>query len=112
MTVIDYEQRGAGDWFILSRAIGNFNFELSMGTGRTGRTGSSPNTNNVNGPSGNTANAGTEGDVDLTPASGFGATMMGGGLLSMPFLVLLEQQWLEELPLTVNLQSSPHPMMA
>ena len=49
MTGIDYEQRGAGD---------EFNFKLSMGTGRIGRTGSSPNTNNENSPSGNTANAG------------------------------------------------------
>ena len=41
MTGIDYEQRGAGDRSIPNRALSNFNFELSTGTGRSGRTGSS-----------------------------------------------------------------------
>mmetsp|Transcript_2057 Transcript_2057/g.3901 ORF Transcript_2057/g.3901 Transcript_2057/m.3901 type:complete len:908 (+) Transcript_2057:166-2889(+) len=68
--MVDYEQRGAGDRFIPSRALSNFNFEL-LGSG---------NASNANGGNGGNGVAGVE-DGDLAPAPSFGATMMGGGTI-------------------------------
>jgi len=87
---MDYEQRGAGDRFIPSRACSNFNFELATGT----RAGAAGNNNvqsqargNGNGnrmTSGNNTGRGgamVDDIVDLNPAPSFGATMMGGGAI-------------------------------
>jgi len=76
LSVDCYERNGAGDRFIPSRALSNFNFELSAGTGNGGN-------NHRGGPSSSNGGA-ADGDAPLATAPSFGATMMGGAPVPDP----------------------------
>jgi len=84
--LIDYEARsGAGDRYIPSRALSNFNFDLSTGGKRRSHY---INTNGVNnGGSGRGASASAAETVidtdilNINPQPSFGETMMGGGTI-------------------------------
>ena len=76
--LVDYEARsGAGDRYIPSRALSNFNFDLS-----TGASAGGGRQQLISG--GNYIGGGSVVDdivSDIRPASSFGATMMGGGVI-------------------------------
>ena len=79
MAGVDYERSGAGDRFIPSRALSNFNFELSAAGTNASPAHNSNGHGNASG-GGNGVGAPPE-DADLAPAPSFGATMMGGGTI-------------------------------
>ena len=95
---------GAGDRYIPSRALSNLNFELAAGTG--GRVYTVLTSSNGGGSTTTTTNGGADGgtnggggtgtgtaagaspapsprEVEITPSPSFGATMMGGGTITV-----------------------------
>eukprot|EP00580_Thalassiosira_gravida_P013544 CAMPEP_0201682670 /NCGR_PEP_ID=MMETSP0494-20130426/51735_1 /ASSEMBLY_ACC=CAM_ASM_000839 /TAXON_ID=420259 /ORGANISM="Thalassiosira gravida, Strain GMp14c1" /LENGTH=897 /DNA_ID=CAMNT_0048166431 /DNA_START=132 /DNA_END=2825 /DNA_ORIENTATION=- len=78
LSVDCYERNGAGDRFIPSRALSNFDFELPAGTGcgrnRGGSDGRRGNSSSSDANDGGAA----DGRTPLATAPSFGATMMGG----------------------------------
>lgn len=85
---------GAGDRYIPSRALSNFNFELAAGTGGRVYTVLTSAANGANGGggagdggAGASAPGGTPApsarEVEITPSPSFGATMMGGGSITV-----------------------------
>ena len=84
--LVDYEARsGAGDRYIPSRALSNFNFDLSTGTGAGGGR-----QHLISG--GNYIGGSVVDDIvsDIRPASSFGATMMGGGVVLRVIILSLQ----------------------
>ena len=96
--LIDYETRsGAGDRYIPSRAISNFNFDLKTGgrnvhtvtdRGTTstvaggGGSGSGSGSGSGNGGGGSSSGNNNDVYVSINPQPSFGATMMGGGTIT------------------------------
>ena len=85
--LIDYEARsGAGDRYIPSRALSNFDFDLSTGGKRRTHYINTNGVNNGGSGRGGSATTAAETEIDtdilnINPQPSFGETMMGGGTI-------------------------------